>query len=197
MLGRLVYVRPTLNRDNDEENDNYWLESSIVQPDLLKKIYESLEVNDVDVGVVVDVEKMFGLTIPSEIKQTLDSATRVLEASRRFDRNILFRAALNYKNQTVRHPLPNPGDFHRIIDQVTDKETITRHIRLDRPYGIDGVDHPRKYAGVVPQSLNVQVSARLTLKSPIAEGYLRFQRKKYMDHLKREFGKLSKRKKLS
>ena len=31
-LERLVYVRPTLNRDNDDDNDNYWLESSIRQP---------------------------------------------------------------------------------------------------------------------------------------------------------------------
>ena len=196
MLGRLVYVRPTLNRDNDDENDNYWLESSIVQPDLLKRIYESLEVSDVDVGVVVDVEKMFGLTIPSEIKQTLDSATRVLDASSgNFDRNQLIRAAVRYRNQAAKHPFPNPGDFHRIIDGVTDRETIARHISLDRPYGINSIDNPQKYAGVVPQSLNIQVSAKLTLRSPIAEGYLTFRRKKYMDHLENEFGKLLKGKK--
>lgn len=196
MLSNLVYVRQTLNRDNDADNDDYWLESSIVEPDLLKQIYMSLEVRDVDVGVVVDVEKMFGLTIPSEIKDTLKSATKILDiSSTSFDRNQLLRAALSYKKQARKHPLPNPGDFQRIINKVTDRETIIRHINLDRPYGIDSVDNPQKYAGVVPQSFNVQVSTKLTLKSPIAEGHLRFMRKRYMSHLEDEFGKLLMKKK--
>ena len=183
-LERLVYVRPTLNRDNDEDEDNYWLESSIKQPDLLKKIYASLEVSDVNVGVVVDIEKMFGLTIPPEIKQTVDGVTRLLDASKHFDRNKILREAIYYKRQAKHFPLPNPDDFYNIINRVTDREVILRHVNLDRPYDISDIEHPQKYARIVPQSLKIQVSAKLTLRSPIAEGYLRFQRKKYRDTVK-------------
>ena len=190
-LDRLVYVQPTLNRDNDdEENDNCWPESSIKQPDLLKKIYTSLEISDVNVGVVVDIEKMFGLTIPPEVKQTLDGVTRLLDASRRFDRTQILREAVCYKRQSKQFPLSNPGDFYRIINRVTDRDVIIKHISLDRPYDISDIEHPQKYAGSVPQSIKIQVSAKLTLQSPIAEGYLRFQRKKYKDTLRNEFAKL-------
>lgn len=163
-LERLVYVRPTLNRDSDEDSDNYWLESSIRQPYLLKRIYASLEVSDVNVGVVVDIEKMFGLTIPPEIKQTLDGVTRLLDASKRFDRNRVFREAIYYKRQAKRFPLANPGDFYRLINRVTDREMIVKHVNLDRPYDIGDIEHPQKYAGIVPQSLKIQVSAKLTLQ---------------------------------
>lgn len=189
-LEKLVYVRPTLNRDNDDDNDNYWLESSIKQPNLLNKIYASLEVSDVNVGVVVDIEKMFGLTIPPEIKQTLDGVTRLLDASRHFDRNKVLREAIYYKKQARQYPMAKPDDFYRLINRVTDREVIVRHINLDRPYDISDIEHPQKYAGVVPQSLKIQVSAKLTLQSPIAEGYLRFQRKKYRETLRDEFAKL-------
>ena len=192
-LAKLVYVRPTLNRDNDEENDNYWLESSIRQPDLLKKIYSSLEVSDVNVGVVVDIEKMFGLTIPPEIKETLDGVTRLLNASKQFDRTRVLREAVHYKRQSEKFPLSNPDDFYRLINRVTDREIIVRHVSLDRPYDIGEIEHPQKYAGIVPQSLKIQVSTKLTLQTPIAEGYLRFQRTKYRDTLKDEFEKLSPR----
>lgn len=200
-LGRLVYARQALNRDSDGEGDDYWLESSIAEPRLLKRICAGLEVRDVDVGVavgmgvVVDIEKMFGLAMPPEARDTLECARRILDASSAgLDRSRLLRAALRYKRQAARYPDLDPGDLQRIVGRATGREATARHIVLDRPYRLDGFDYFEGYAGAVPQGLGVQVSARLTLGSPIAEGRLRFMRKGYMDRLRGEFRRLKKEK---
>ena len=55
ILKNFVYIKPAANRDNDDENDKYWLESSIRQPNALERIYDDLEIDDVNFGVVVDI----------------------------------------------------------------------------------------------------------------------------------------------
>lgn len=191
-LRNLVFIKPSANRDNDDENDKYWLESSIKQPKVLEKIYDELEIEDVNFGVHVDIDKMFGLSIPQEVKDKTDAQQQLLQASRDFDRNKLFRAALLYKKQEKRSPSFNPGDFFRIIQRLTTRDFIRQHIEIDRPYDVGNIDQPEKYAGIVPQSIKVQTITKLSLRDPLASGYLVFKREKYMEKLKSEFEKISK-----
>ncbi|MEW6042929.1 MAG: hypothetical protein AB1608_01555 [Thermoproteota archaeon] len=190
-LKSLIFIKPSANRDNDDENDRYWLESSIKQPRTLEKIYDDLEIEDVHFGVYVDIDKMFGLTLPQEVKGKTDALQKLLKtSSSNFDRNQLLRAALEYKKQERVAPSFNPGDFFRIIQRLTARDVIRQHIEIDRPYDVGNIDQPEKYVGIVPQSIKVQAITRLTLRTPLASGYLVFKREKYMNKLRTEFEKL-------
>lgn len=187
-LKNLVHIKPAANRDNDDDHDKYWLDSSIKQPELLDKIWDDLEIEDVNIGVYVDIDKMFGLTIPQEIKDKTVAMDDLLTTAKNFDRNALIRSAVEYKRQERKLPSFNPTDFYKIIHKLTARDFILQHLEIDKPYNIGDIDHPEKFVGLVPQNIKVQAMTTLTLRQPTALGYLKFKRKLYMNKLKTEFG---------
>lgn len=190
-LKNIIFIKPAANRDNDDKNDKYWLESSIKQPGILERIYQDLEIEEVNFGVHIDIDKMFGLTIPREVQEKTDAIKKLLKtSSSQFDRNQLIKAALEYKRQERIAPSFDPGNFFRIIQRVTAKDMIRKYVEIDRPYDVGNIDQPEKYVGIIPQSISVQAITRLTLRSPIATGHLIFKRETYMDKLRSEFEKL-------
>ena len=191
VLKNFVYIKPAINRDNDDQNDKYWLESSIKKPGFLETIYSDLEIDEVNFGVNIDIDKMFGLTIPKEVKEKSNALQHLLKVSSRdFDRNKLINAAVYYKRQEKLYPSFNPGDFFRIIQKFTAKNIIRDYIKIDQSYNVGDVEQPEKYNGVIPQNLKVHAITRLTLRDPIARGYLIFNRESYMKKLRDEFKNL-------
>ena len=191
LLKNLVYIKPAANRDNDVKDDKYWLDASLRQPGMLEKIYADLEIDDINVGVEVNIDKMFGLTLPKEVKEKALAMHKLLEvSSSNFDRNDLIRAALIYKKQERISPALDPGNFAKVIQKVTAKDVISQYINIEHPYDIGNIEQPEKYLSIIPQSIKVQVITRLTLKTPIATGYLVFSREEYLKKLRAEFKKL-------
>ena len=126
-LKNIIFIKPAANRDNDEKNDKYWLESSIKQPGRLEQIYQDLEIEEVNFGVSIDIDKMFGLTIPQEVQEKADAVRQLLKtSSSEFDRNQLIKAALAYKKQERISPSFDPGNFFRIIQRLTTRDTIRK-----------------------------------------------------------------------
>lgn len=193
VLKELVYVKPATNQDNDEKSDKYWLESSLRNPELLQRTYADLEINEVSSGVMVDIDKMFGLAIPPELHATAAAVKKLLEASRVFNRNDILRAAQIYKKASKGAPPVAINDFNAIIGRVTGRETILKHMQVDPKYNIGRIDQPVKYSGIIPQELGVQALTRLSLDAPRAGGYLTFKRQEYVDMLSSEFKKLMKK----
>ena len=191
VLKKFVYIKPAANRDNDDKNDKYWLESSIKQLHMLENIYNDLEIDDVNFAVMIDMNKMFALTIPYEVGDKIAAHQQLLQASAsNIDREKLFRAAREYKRQEKISPFFDPSNFFRIIQRVTAKDFIRQYIDIDRPYDVGRIDQPEKYVGIIPQNINVQAITKLTLRNPIASGHLVFQREKYMEKLRLEFKRL-------
>lgn len=191
LLKNFVYIKPAANRDNDDKNDKYWLDASLRQPNTLEKIYADLEIDDINVGVEVNIDKMFGLTLPKEVKEKALAMRKLIEvSSSNFDRNELIRAALMYRKQERISPAFNPGNFAKVIQKVTAKDVISQYINIERPYDIGNIEQPEKYVNIVPQSIKVQAITRLTLETPIATGYLVFSRENYLEKLRSEFQKL-------
>jgi hypothetical protein len=112
-------------------------------------------------------------------------------SSSNFDRNKLLRAALDYKKQEKISPSFDPGNFFRIIQRVTARDTLQKYIEVDQPYDVGNIEQPEKYVGVVPQSIKVQAITRLNLRNPLSSGYLVFKRESYMEKLRSEFKKLN------
>ena len=137
-LEDLVHIKPSFNRDSNDKVDKYWLDASLKNPKKLEEIWNELQINDVDVGVKIDTNKLFGLRLPQEIKDKADSIQRYLGAGKLGDRGLLFNAMHDFKRQERKTPF-HPNDFLRIIQQLTAKETMLDYISVDESYDIGDI----------------------------------------------------------
>jgi len=190
----LVHIKPSINRDSNDEVDKYWLDASLKDPKKLEEIWTELQINEVDVGVKIDVNKLFGLRIPQELKDKADSIQRYLHAGKLGDRNLIFNAMWDFKRQERKTPF-HPNDFLRVIQNLTARETLLDYVSVDKSYTIGDIEHPTRYEGIVPQDVKVQALTTLTLEDPQSLGYLTLQRKLYLAKIQEEFDKILKKKK--
>ena len=193
-LEELVHIKPSFNRDGNNEVDRYWLDASLRDPKKLEEIWTELQIDEINVGVKVDVNKLFGLRIPQELKDKADSLQKFLHAGRQGDRGLIFNAMWDFKRQERKTPF-HPNDFLRIIQNLTARETLTDYISVDKSYNIGDIEHPTKYEGMIPQEVNVQALTTLTLRDPQSIGYLTLQKKLYLEKIKEEFDRILKKKK--
>ena len=193
-LEGLVHIKPSFNRDSNDEIDKYWLDASIKDPKKLEEIWTELQVDEVDVGVKIDTNKLFGLRLPQEIKDKADSIQKYLGAGKQGDRGLLFHAMHDFKRQERKTPF-HPNDFLRVIQNLTTRETMLDYISVDESYDIGDVDHPTAYEGILPQEVKIQTLTRLTLEDPQSLGYLTLRRKLYLEKIQEEFDKILKKKK--
>lgn len=193
-LEGLVHIKPSINRDSNDEVDRYWLDASLKDPKKLEQIWTELQIGEVDVGVKIDVNKLFGLRIPQELKDKADSIQKYLNAGRLGDRNLIFNAMWDFKRQERKSPF-HPNDFLSVIQNLTARETLLDYVSVDKSYTIGDIEHPTRYEGMVPQDVKVQALTTLTLEDPQSLGYLTLQRKLYLAKIKEEFDKILKKKK--
>lgn len=186
-LNQLVYIKPAANPVADEAVDNYWLESGLRSLGMLESIYTDLEIADVNIGVDVSIGKIFGLTIPPEIKAQAEAIGRVIRAASHTDRQEWYHSIRNYRAQNRILPDYDASSFTRLVNWLTSKEVIEKYVSVDRPYGLGTVQRPEHYHGVVPQSIRISATTELTLRNPTAKGYLKFNRNAYVEKVRSEF----------
>lgn len=192
-LTDLVHIKPSINRDSNDEVDKYWLDASLKNPKMLEEIWSELQIDEVNVTVKIDINKMFAIRLPQEIKDKTEAIQEFLHAGHRGDRQLLFRAMHNYKRQERENPF-HPNDFIHVINNLTARNTLLNYISVDKRYNIGDVDHFTTYEGIIPQDIKVHALTNLTLQNPQALGYLTLQRKLYLEKIKEEFSKILKKK---
>ena len=64
---------------------------------------------------------------------------------------------------------------------------MEEYVTVDHPYRLGTVRPPERRRGAVPQSIAISAAAKLTLRSPVAKGYLKFNKKEYIERLRSEF----------
>lgn len=192
-LEGLVHIKPSINRDGDDDVDKYWLDASLKNPKKLEEVWNELQIDEVNVGVKIDINKIFALQLPQEIKDKADSIQKYLRAGRMGDRGLIFNAMHDFKRQERKTPF-HPNDFLRVIQSLTARETLLDYVSVDHGYNIGDVDHPTKYEGIIPQDIKVQTLTRLTLENPQSLGYLTLQKRMYLEKIKEEFNKVLKKK---
>ena len=80
----------------------------------LEHVWAELEIDAVDVGVKIDVNKMFGLKIPQDLKDKADSIQKFIDAGRRGDRNMIFNTVWDLKRQEKKTAF-HPSDFLKLF----------------------------------------------------------------------------------
>ena len=191
-LKDLVHIKPSINRDSNDQVDKYWLDASLKNPKILEQIWTDLQIDEVNVTVKIDINKMFALRLPQEIKDKTDAIQKYLRAGQLGDRGLLFRAMHDYKRQERKNPF-HPNDFLRVINNLTARNTLLNFISVDERYDIGEIDHFTTYEGIIPQDIKVHALTNLTLQNPQALGYLTVQRKLYLEKIQEEFSKILKK----
>ena len=192
-LKDLVHIKPSINRDSNDQVDKYWLDASLKNPKKLERIWHELQIDEVDASVKIDISKLFGLRVPQEIKDKTDAIQKYLNAGKLGDRGLLFRAMHDYKRQERKTSF-HPNDFVRVITNLTARNTLLEFISIDERYDIGEIDHFTTYEGIIPRDIKVQALTKLTLHNPQALGYLTLQRKLYLKKIQEEFDKILKKK---
>lgn len=192
VLNELVHIKPSFNRDSNDETDKYWLDASLKNPKKLEEIWTELQIDELSVGVKIDINKLFGLRIPQEIKDKSDAIQKYLYAGKQGDRGLLFKSMMDFKRQEKKTPF-HPNDFVRIIQTLTARDTLLDYLSVEKSYSIGDIEHPTKYEGIVPQDVKVQALTTLTLENPQSLGFLTLQRKLYLEKIKEEFDKILKK----
>jgi len=76
-LGIILLKEIQNSIDPKSELNKYWLNSMIRNVDYFKKIYQELEIDDVNVSVHVGVERCFSTTFPKEMKKSTGSISKM------------------------------------------------------------------------------------------------------------------------
>ena len=186
-LKQLVYIKPAANRVTGENVDRYWLESSIRNLRMLESIYTDLEIDDVNFGVDVIIGKVFIPAAPLEISAQAKTVGSAFRAASDMDEQEWINSMQSYGAQSRTHPDYDEVPFARLVSRLTAREVVEEYVTVDRPYRLGTVRTPEHRHGAVPQCITINAATKLTLRSPAAKGYLRFNKKEYVERLRSEF----------
>lgn len=182
-LSDMVRIQPAQNRDQTSEMDKYWLNSMIRNVDFTKQIYRELEVDDVNVMVHVGIERCFSTTFPGELKRLLKVSQRWIRAGYSRDRSEIQRAWLDLRRVT-RVSKIQVGDIIEAIYKLTLGELFTQYLVVDQPYSLGEIKKEERFMGLFPEKMAVEACTDLSLKQPVATGYLSFRKREYMNRIK-------------
>jgi hypothetical protein len=159
--------------------DKYWLNSMIRDVAYIENIYRQLEVDDIDIAVKVGIERCFSATFPEELKRVLEASQRWIRAGHGRDRNEIQRAWSNLRRVTGSSQI-EVGDIVKTIYKLTIGELFVDYLSVDTPYVLGEVRREERFMGLFPEKMSVEATTDLSLKQPIATGYLTFKKKDYM-----------------
>jgi hypothetical protein len=190
-LLNIVRIQPAQNRDQTPELDKYWLNSMLRDVAFIEQIYHELEVSDVDVAVNVGVERCFSTTFPQETKRVLAASQRWMRAGHSHDRNEIQRAWINLREVTGTSKI-QVGDIIRAVYDLTLGNLFAEYLFVDTPYSLGEIKREERFMGIFPEKMSVEALADLTLKQPVANGYLTFKKKEYTKKIEEYLSELKK-----
>jgi len=189
VVRQIVRVQPAMNKDSTDELDRFWLDSMLRNTEILEKIWDALNIEEVNVGVRVGIERFFSATIPKDIKRRLEVTQRFIRAGYGRDRNELFRA-WHRMHQVAQESDTRIEDIIDAIYKLTSGELFSRYVYADHPYKIGEIRRDEAFKGIYPEKMAVEAKTVLNLKCPVATGYLNFKKKGYENELKDTFDSL-------
>ena len=188
----LVRIQPALNRDRTEIEEKYWLDSMIRSPQTLEAIYNSVNVDEVTVGVKISLQRSFATTIPKEVSKKIQATQRWVQVGKSLDRQKLFHEWMSYRGAQKETEV-SVDEIIAAVYQLTKAEVFSKHVRVDSPYKIGEIERKESKSGPVPEDMEVEALTRLTLKSPVAQGNLIFAFRAFENELIELFGTAEKK----
>lgn len=178
----LVKIKPAINRDSTATYDKYWLDVMIKDVTILEKIYNSLDINDISCIVKVSIEKFFTIDIPKPLLDAVKIFKEFILAGKGIDRNLLFRKWTKFRISSRKWEV---SDLQKMYEDLISKIFVEDCIVLDEPFYLGEIKNPYT-SKVIPSHFTAEALANLTLDNPAANGYLKFQKKRYKEKIKDE-----------
>ena len=150
--------------------------------ELIEEIWDMLEIEDVNVGIKVGINRCFSAIIPYNYRKKIESTQRFLRAGHGSDRQELFHAWGEYR-KTLRMEGVSVEALMELIGKLTSGEIFGKYVYVDKPYNLGAIKRERELSGPFPKYMFVQALTNLTLKQCVADGYLVFEKKKYTDEI--------------
>lgn len=183
IISKIVRVQEARNRDQSDEEDKYWLDCMIRDVELLEKVWTALEVEDVDVGVKVGIDRCFSSAIPHDYRKKIEAVQKFLASGYERDREKLGRA---WRNLRYAQSLKGVSvdDLMNLFTKLTSGELFSTYVYADDPYDLGPIKRDEKFKGPFPEKMMVEALTDLNLKQNTATGFLTFKKKKYTDTIK-------------
>jgi len=183
-MDRLVNIKPAVNKDSTQTYDKYWLDIMIRDVSILEKMYNKLNVSDIDCIVIINLEKHFVTDMPKQLVSSVNAFTRYMSAGLSADKSEVFRAWRRLRGSTRNWNLETMQNY---IKDLTSKSVLKDYIKLDKPFYLGDIKNPESEK-IIPTHFSVEALSNLTLEAPAAHGYLKFHKRKYQEIIKKEIG---------
>jgi len=187
IISRLVFINEATNRDQTEESDKYWIKSMIRDIELVEAMWEMLEIEDVNVGIKVGINRCFSAAIPSGFTKKLRATQKWIEAGHTRDRQKVYKAWAELRRAQYSKSC-SPEEFMELISRLTSGDLFGNYLYVEKPYNLGSINRGSDTSGVLPNFMYVQALTDLNLKQYAADGYLVFNKKKYIEDIKEDLG---------
>jgi hypothetical protein len=153
--------------------------------ELVENIWDTIEIEDVNVGIRVGINKCFSSAIPPAYVRKIKATQRFIYAGHKRDREELFRAwAELHRSQDSKS---SPEDLMEMVNRLTSGELFENYVFVEEPYNIGSINRDAD-SSALPNFMNVQARTDLSLKQYVADGFLVFNKKKYIEDIKENLG---------
>jgi hypothetical protein len=187
IISKMVLINEAINRDQTEDFDRYWIKCMIRDIELIENVWDMLEIDDVNVGIKVGINRCFSSAIPPDYTSKIKATQRFLRAGHGKDREELYRAwAALHRSQQSKGI--SPGEFMELISQLTSGESFENYVHVDEPYNLGTINRESDVSSILPKFMYVQALTNLDLNQYAADGYLVFHKKKYIENIKNNMG---------
>lgn len=180
-LENVIRIQKAINKDNTLTFDKYWLNAMINDMDTLEKIYKSLEVNEVNCTVEVNVENYFTTELPKSLMRGVNAMNDFLSAGRGTDRQKLFQKWLKYRRSLKL----DRDELTNYFENLMQRFNLYNYIVIDEPFYFGSVGRANANK-IIPSSFSVDAITDLSFSKPAAKGYLKFHKVNFKNDLRNE-----------
>ncbi len=180
-LENIIRIQKAMNKDNTLTFDKYWLNTMIKDIDTLEKIYKSLEVNEVNCNVRVNIENHFTTELPKSFLRGVNAMNEFLSAGRGSDRQKLFQKWIKYRRSLKL----DRDEIIKYFENLMDNFNLYNYVLIDDPFYIGRLGRV-DVNKIVPSSFSVDAITDLSFSKPAASGYLKFHKKNFKEDLRIE-----------
>ncbi len=186
---RLVDIHIPATPYVDSKLDKYWLATSIRDPEILRMMYQDLQIRGVDLTVKVTVQRCFSTSIPHRMRAVMMASRDLIRASQTRNRELKRKA--EYRMRMVsKHIRVTDSEIVAAISRLVSEELFGDYVTATPPYSLSGISPDRATFSPVPEEMNVDVSTNLSYELKAANGELVFDREKYKDEIGKRLAKL-------
>jgi hypothetical protein len=187
-LNRIVDVKCAANPTRRENDDCYWIHAALKDVSILKKIWDELDIDRVNIDVRIGVERFFSSMMPKEITERMRLQKELLDAITEGRRNIEGLKS-KYRYTSTKTTI-SPTELFELMQGLASAESFTNYIFVNSPFLLGSIEPERRLTSMLPNRVKVGVITDLNYDNPAAKGELIFKRDEYSQNVQKKIESL-------